>query len=483
MRGIVFVLTLVLTCIEPFYGQYCGADHSTIPGHYSSLIKKTRSTKSGSIDLIPVTIHVVQGSIDEEPDFIDLEAEMRGLNNTFSFTGLQFFMCGSERIIRGQDTYDFGSADGLNLGFGVEGTINVYLVNTASSGSQPLCGFAKFPWQGPPSQRYCIVSKACLDGGKTLAHEVGHYLGALHTHETFRGAELVDRSNCGVAGDLLCDTPADPNLWNGTLTGCTYTGASFDANGDLYRPDPSNIMSYAPSQCTQKMTEQQGAVVRSFINPMLDEFRTDCDQFPDFGLIKEGGSADITIQSGESFDIPLVYSGLSIDREYTVEQITYFSKDRSQLGKIIDQREVLFNTSSSFDFALNIDFPLTEGSGKYYFTMILDPDSRYVERSKNNNRIEFEVVVDNSNLSDLLIYPNPVQNRLRFFIRSTRDQRDFDVLFSDLNGRVLKRIQGFKNQEEFLNEFDVSDLPSGLIVVSIEFTSVGGKYGFMVYKE
>lgn len=49
-----------------------------------------------------------------------------------------------------------------------------------------------------------------------LAHEIGHCLGLWHTHTTTNGVENIVRTgptaNCLSTGDLLCDTPADPDL-------------------------------------------------------------------------------------------------------------------------------------------------------------------------------------------------------------------------------------------------------------------------------
>jgi hypothetical protein len=47
------------------------------------------------------------------------------------------------------------------------------------------------------------------------AHEIGHCLDLYHTHETRFGTEAIDGSNCFTAGDLICDTPADPKLTGG----------------------------------------------------------------------------------------------------------------------------------------------------------------------------------------------------------------------------------------------------------------------------
>jgi hypothetical protein len=92
-----------------------------------------------------------------------------------------------------------------------------------------------------------------------MAHEMGHCLGLLHTHETSTGDELVDGSNCGSAGDELCDTPADPQLSSANVDDvtCVYFGTDTDANGDMYNPDVTNTMSYAPFNCRGSFTNDQ----------------------------------------------------------------------------------------------------------------------------------------------------------------------------------------------------------------------------------
>jgi hypothetical protein len=76
-----------------------------------------------------------------------------------------------------------------------------------------------------------------------LSHEIGHCLGLFHTFETYFGNELVNGSNCSTAGDLICDTPADPN-GNFNSSTCVYTGTTRDANNQLYSPSIHNLMSY-----------------------------------------------------------------------------------------------------------------------------------------------------------------------------------------------------------------------------------------------
>ena len=130
--------------------------------------------------------------------------------------------------------------------------LNVYFVNAAGTG----CGWARFTANLP--EDYIVMTNSCADNTSTLAHEIGHYFDLYHTHETAFGSELVNGTNCGIAGDLFCDTPADPRL-SGLVTSfpnCNYVGTETDGNGQAYVPDTSQIMSYAPKQCRVDFTSE-----------------------------------------------------------------------------------------------------------------------------------------------------------------------------------------------------------------------------------
>lgn len=96
----------------------------------------------------------------------------------------------------------------------------------------------------------------------TMAHEMGHCLGLLHTFETAYGAEAVARSgscrDCEDDGDLLCDTQADLDTDN-INSSCNYTGSMTDECGVLYPCEETNIMTYGRRACRDHFTPGQGA--------------------------------------------------------------------------------------------------------------------------------------------------------------------------------------------------------------------------------
>lgn len=122
------------------------------------------------------------------------------------------------------------------------------------------CGYAPMGSISVPSDTNLrdaiFLQKDCFNAG-ILAHELGHYFGLYHTFETDAfGAESADGSNCTTAGDLVCDTPADPNGSNDGLCHLSPQGVD-GATGLYYEPPVCNIMSYYNPTCDQFFTRGQ----------------------------------------------------------------------------------------------------------------------------------------------------------------------------------------------------------------------------------
>jgi hypothetical protein len=127
-------------------------------------------------------------------------------------------------------------------------TINLYLVGQlANTANQSTCGFTYYP---SANNNNILIVKSCLSG-IFLTEQIGHLFNLYHTHETIFGAESVNHSNCGIAGDLCCDTYADPNLAGKVSAGC------IPSNLNGYTPSVKNYMSFSYPDCKCFFSDEQ----------------------------------------------------------------------------------------------------------------------------------------------------------------------------------------------------------------------------------
>lgn len=241
--------------------------------HYKQLVKQYKNNVLEefilSIEDIPVYYHIIRRSDGTGgANLANLDDELELVNDYFSGTLFNFFRCENPNYI--DDDYYFNSIDKasddiLNLvtAHEVSGAMNIFFApNIIGSTGNSICGFARFPWD---EGNYIFMDNACATNSSTLAHEFGHYFGLYHTHNAGAGIdhENITRNptsncfNCEIAGDLLCDTPADPRLTSAMINeACEYIGDEMQvcmevAPAELfaYTPHPNNIMSYSTKEC------------------------------------------------------------------------------------------------------------------------------------------------------------------------------------------------------------------------------------------
>ena len=265
---------------------------------------------------VPVQIHIVRrsdgtGGIAETTSWNEFENFIKPY---YTASNLDFVFCNATHYINSDAYYNIsGDAEGdaMSAANNVPNVLNIYFVNDPDG----ACGWARFTSDLPVD--YIVIANGCADNQSTVAHEIGHYFDLFHTHETAFGVECPDGSNCGSAGDLLCDTPADPDV-SGMVNGsCVYTGNATACGGQAYAPDPTNIMSYSVKSCRTFFSPQQIAKIaftslvgRSYLDYNCTPVNDVCSgAFP----LVCGQTTSVDISSATAVDNPGIFCGTNSD--------------------------------------------------------------------------------------------------------------------------------------------------------------------------
>jgi hypothetical protein len=202
-----------------------------------------------------IVAHIVKDSLGKTGyTKVQIQKDVDALNKNFAPICVSFEICEYRYI----DNFLYLEVDVNNqwkemqVLYNLKNRINIYYVQKILA---PVgVGFAGLGEIVNINKSGIVIS---IPGESTLSHEMGHYFGLEHTFETKHGAELVNGSNCATTGDLICDTPADPN---GIISlSCQFISMNKDANGQYYTPLVNNIMSYYLPACLCKpgFTHQQ----------------------------------------------------------------------------------------------------------------------------------------------------------------------------------------------------------------------------------
>ena len=243
--------------------------------------------------------------------------------------------------------------------------INIWVVNnvikhTDQETTEPA-GYATFPWQFEKSAKgdgivielgMGELTKRGVYNKRTLAHELGHYFGLLHTFQckSFQDwkacsdvKDCPQNQNCKLQGDLVCDTPPHKEGECLSLSKCPPV-AGLQSTFPKYKVEYSskNAMSYCDIPSNYGFTPGQKKRIHCFLR-----------QFPRSSfLVYSQDSSAITeevLNTIDEFDI-LDFSSLNSDWDSIAE----FSE-----GANISPQEPSLKDCDKFNFG-NLGFRNTK---------------------------------------------------------------------------------------------------------------------------
>ncbi|MFO7869486.1 MAG: M43 family zinc metalloprotease [Bacteroidales bacterium] len=237
--------------------------------------------------------------------------------------------------------------------------INIWLVNSICSGFDcDVAGYAYMPTalNNIPLRDGIVVESqyfgSTAQNTSLVIHEIGHYLGLLHTFEG--GCENDD---CSVDGDMVCDTPPQYNNGNSGYYSCSSgnntcsTDADDQSTENPYRPVAlgglgdvpdikQNFMDYSYTFCYSSFTNGQGQRMNKTISNIRYE------------LLSSPGILDCT-------------TPISVSLEWPAEEITAgdsFTITNNTTGASSYEwyiNDVFVHSQENFDYTANETGPFT----------------------------------------------------------------------------------------------------------------------------
>lgn len=196
--------------------------------------------------------------------------------------------------------------------------LNIWVVENISGG---VLGYAAFPASLPfdPQLDGVVLDEAYtgrnssgapFNLGRTATHEVGHWLGLLHTFSN--GCAGMTQSTCNSQGDRICDTPPT----SGSNFGCPSTQNTCNETFPSNQNDMTmNYMDYVNDACMNMFTQDQADRMNFYLNTTRTALQTSA------GCQGGGGGGISQCPATDTVNFPVV--GTLIN--YTTTQGGYIS--------------------------------------------------------------------------------------------------------------------------------------------------------------
>lgn len=451
----------------------CGNDN-----YFSSWLRAyqenpNRFPRTDDILYLPVKIHLV--GTDEGNGYMSEERVLRSfctLNEDFAESNIQFFIQGDFNYLNNTSWYDHVFSNGFQMmnQNNFPNAINCYIVDSPAGN----CGYYA------PGPDAIALAKGCTQpNDHTWAHEIGHYLSLPHTffgwefsdeeHDYSQPApaevadwpvELSDGSNCQVAADGFCDTPADylDYRWS-----CNNQGESsvvqMDPDSVAFQSDGSFFMSYSNSNCKSRFSQEQSDAMRANVTDFRSNLITPAPV--DEIVIPEQELIVLSPMQGEFIEgsqtVTLAWEPVPNATHYLV-QINPFN-----IFSIIFNQFIVEEPSLTFSGL--------ESDDEFFWRV--RPFNPYYTCTGFSEPASFETGLINST-QELLpgeqvqVFPNPVSGGELTVMVTTTEAPDAQWFLTDALGRTVRSGQSPLFAGNNYLKVDTESLPAGLYSLRLQ---------------
>jgi len=357
----------------------------------------TKLGKKKAILTIPVVFHIVHNYGAENitkaqilEQMVTLNEDFRRLNSDTSKTRAEFkgraidaeieFKLATkdpngnctDGITRTISTLTYGGDEKVKqiIRWDYKKYLNVWVINyigAKGSDGTIIAGYSRFPFQTSESEDGIIIdhrfvgstgTSSGTNSGRTLTHEIGHWLGLLHPFQNGCGG-----SNCSNSGDRICDTPpiSEPSY------GCPLGNNSCSNDSPNELDNVENFMDYANGSCTNMFTAGQKNVMQFYgSNATYRGANSSTSSLTATGVFITNPCApkvDFHTENGRTricFGEEVIYKDLSwngdvVDRVWTFE-------GGSPSSSTFASPKVRYNTSGKFKVTLKVVNSLGEST-------------------------------------------------------------------------------------------------------------------------
>lgn len=258
------------------------------------------SRKNQTTRVVPVVFHIIHDGITGNISKEQIDDQLRILNEDFARTNpdasdtpaefatvaasanIEFRLANfdpngncTQGVTRTESTLSYDARNNVKslIRWDTDRYLNIWVVNSIEGGDENsiVLGFAQFPWWGSASTDGIVMRNDVVgsigtatsssigrsSSGRTLTHEVGHYLGLRHIWgDSFCGNDNVDDTPSATEANSGC--PSFPY----NVGSCSNNGE----HGEMYM----NYMDYTNGTCQNMFSQGQCDVM----NTVLDDWRT-----------------------------------------------------------------------------------------------------------------------------------------------------------------------------------------------------------------